>query len=94
MTRRSSALTLIGILDPQGYMGQRASRRSSILLEMALGGKFQANQADGTRTEPFSKAMFLKLNTQWPQGANPRSGRAAPGTASSPALFSDRGVTV
>ena len=26
--------------------------------------------------------MFLKSNTQWPQGANPRSGRAAPGTAS------------
>ena len=32
-----------------------------ILLEMGLGGKFQTSQTDGTRTESFSKAMFLKL---------------------------------
>jgi hypothetical protein len=33
----------------------------TVLLELGLGRKFQANQAAGTRTEPFSKAMFLKL---------------------------------
>jgi hypothetical protein len=32
-----------------------------ILLEMGLGGKFQAKSSYGTRTKPFSKAMFLKL---------------------------------
>src|ERR1700731_2385517 len=42
----------------------------------AWAGNFKRNQADGTRTGPSSKAMFLKLNTQWPQGTNPRSGPA------------------
>jgi hypothetical protein len=33
----------------------------TLLLELGLGGKFQAHQADGTSAESFSKAMFLKL---------------------------------
>ena len=32
----------------------------TVLLEMGLGGKLR-DQSDGTRTEPFSKAMILKL---------------------------------
>jgi hypothetical protein len=34
-------------------------------------GKFKRNQADGTRNESASTAMFLKLNTRWPLGAKP-----------------------
>jgi hypothetical protein len=32
-----------------------------ILLEMGLGENSKRDQADGTRTESFSKAMFVKL---------------------------------
>jgi hypothetical protein len=66
----------------------------NVILELGLEGKFQANQADETRTGPSSKAMFLKLQYTMAAGCNPRSRRTAPGTASGPALFSDRGVTV
>jgi hypothetical protein len=89
-TQRRSAHRPISRFEPfwqfrmqcRRSMGKKRERQShlktdqrTIFLEMGLGGKFQGNQADGTRTEPFSKAMFLKLNTQWPQGAN-RPGRA------------------
>jgi hypothetical protein len=33
----------------------------TVHLKMGLGGNSKRNQADGTRTEPLSKAMFLKL---------------------------------
>jgi hypothetical protein len=66
----------------------------NVLLELGPGGKSKRDQSDGTTTEPFSKAMFAKLKYAMSAGCYPRSGRAAPGTASGPALFSDRGVTV
>jgi hypothetical protein len=70
----------------------KADQRN-VIFELGLGENSKQNQATETRTEPSSKALFWKLNTQWPRGANPRSGWTAPGTASGPALFSDRGVT-
>jgi hypothetical protein len=32
-----------------------------ILLEMGRGGNSKRDQTDGTRNEPFSEAMFVKL---------------------------------
>jgi hypothetical protein len=80
----------------KGRERQITSRPTSTrpLSKWAWGENFKRNQVARTRTEPFPKAMFLKLNTLLPLGANPRSGWTAPGTASGPALFSDRGVTV
>jgi hypothetical protein len=59
-----------------GTMGKGRERQivlktdqRTVLLEMGLGGKFQQkSSAYGTRTEPFSKAMFFKSNTPWPPG--------------------------
>jgi hypothetical protein len=42
----------------------------------------------------FLEGEFLKFSTRWLLGANPRFGRAAPGTAAGRALFSYRIVTV
>src|SRR6478672_4894240 len=74
-----------------GQAARAADHQSSS--NWAWAGNFKRNQAAGTRTEPFSKTTFLKLNTQWP---HPRSGRAAPGIASRPStIFRPRsdGVT-
>jgi hypothetical protein len=65
----------------------------TVLHELGLGANSKQNQPVGTRIEPLSKAMFLKLQSQLSLGANPRSGRTAPGTASGAAQVSDRGVT-
>jgi hypothetical protein len=70
----------------------RTSARSSS--KWVWSGNSKQNQSDGTRSEPLSKAMCVKLSTQWPLGANLRSGRTAPGTAPAQHYFSDRGVTV
>jgi hypothetical protein len=35
--------------------------RRNVILELGLGENSKQNQAAGTRTEPFSKALFLKL---------------------------------
>jgi hypothetical protein len=66
----------------------------NLILELGLGGKFQAKSSGWNENRTFPKAMLLKLRYTWPLGANPRSGRTAPGTASGPALFSGRGVTL
>ena len=55
-------------MHPWGTKGKARERQiilntdqRTVLLEMGLGGKFQAKSSHGTRTKPFSKAMFLKL---------------------------------
>jgi hypothetical protein len=45
----------------------RKTDQRTVLLEMWAENS-NRNQAHGTRTEPFSKAMFLKSNTPWPPG--------------------------
>jgi hypothetical protein len=57
----------------------------TLLLEMRLGGKFQQKSSAWDENRTFPEGDVLEVE---------RFGRAGPGTASSPALFSDRGVTV
>jgi hypothetical protein len=51
-----------------GSMGKGRERQiilktdqRNVILELGLGENSKQNQAAGTRTEPFSKAMFVKL---------------------------------
>jgi hypothetical protein len=66
----------------------------NVIIELGLGENSKQNQAAGTRTEPFSKALFLKLQYAMADGSYATSRRTAPGPGAGPALFSDRGVTV
>jgi hypothetical protein len=66
----------------------------NILLRNGRDGNLLQSQTVATRTEPSRRRCCWSCSTQRSVGANPHFGRTAPGTASGPALFSDRGVTV
>jgi hypothetical protein len=40
----------------------------NLIVELGLGGKFQAKSSGWNENRTFPKAMFLKLNTQWRAG--------------------------
>jgi hypothetical protein len=67
-----------------------------VILELGLGGKFQAKSSGWDENRTFIENDILEIavrNGRW-VGATPRSGRIAPGAVSGPALFFDRGVTL
>jgi hypothetical protein len=68
--------------------------KRTIFLEMGRGGKFQAKSSGWDENRTFLEGDVLEVAVRNGRCANPRSGRTAPGTASGPALFSGRGVTV
>jgi hypothetical protein len=60
-----------------------------------LGGKFAAKSSGWDENRTFLEGDVLEVTVRsGPLGADPRSGETGFGTASGPALFSDRGVTV
>jgi hypothetical protein len=72
----------------------KTDQRNAIL-ELGLGGKFQAKSSGWDENRIFLEGAALEVAVRNGRCViNPRSGRTAPGTASGPALFSDRGVTV
>jgi SAM domain (Sterile alpha motif) len=80
-----SAIWQIRMHPPGGPWAKDANGRSPqdgqparFFLRLAWAVNSKRNQAAGTRNESSSTAMFLKLNTRWPLGANPRSRRTAP----------------
>ena len=87
-----------GVQEFENWLGKKAQAARAAdhqsSSNWAWAGNFKRNHADGTRTGPSSKAMFLKLNTQWPQGANPRSGPAGAGTAPAGSLANQDAVMI
>ena len=67
----------------------------TLILELGLGGKFQTRSSGWDENQIFFEGDVREAEVcNGTLGANPRSGRGAPGTAFGPALFSGRGVTV
>jgi hypothetical protein len=63
-----NALAIFGCTLGEGSMGKTRERQiilktvhRTVLLELDLGGKFQAKSSGWGENRPFSKAMFLKL---------------------------------
>jgi hypothetical protein len=100
-------LTRLGLPEYAGEFAESvhgagsASRRPQIILktdqrtfilELGLGGKFQAKSSGWDENRTFLEGDVLEVAVR--NGPMPHPGRAAPGPGAGPALFSDRGVMV
>jgi len=88
VTRNATSLHTLQRLLHKGPERQITSRRTSTRYssKRALGGKFHAKSCGWDENRTFLEGRCLEVAVA---GANPRSGRTAPGTASGPARFSD-----